>query len=238
MQEFTEVKGAKKKSALVAQQIIKAFQTETYRPGEKLPAERILAEQMKVSRTCVREALKALEVLGLVESKVGDGTYVLSVAAKSRESFGDLLSTTSSGHLVDVWEARAELEAVIAKLATKAATQKTITRLRHQLAKMRSMVEAQDGVGYLDLDREFHLIVARGADNPLLESIILPLIQIDIESLLEDIPRSRLVKRLQLSLAEHENLIDAIQNRDEEAAIQAVRAHFEHVRKFYKQRYW
>lgn len=233
MSSFAEVRTTRKKSALVARQILDAFESRRFEPGDKLPPERILAQEMKVSRTCVREALKALEVLGLIESRVGDGTYVLPDATESTQ----WMPGTPPGHvasdLVDIWEARAEIEAVVVRLAIGAATSKTIARIESQLVKMRQMADEGDAEGYLDQDRLFHMAIARGADNPLFESIISPLIQLITKSLLEDIPRSRVAQRLKISVAEHEKLVDAIKRRDEVDAVALVRDHFGKVREFY-----
>jgi len=233
-----EVKATKKKSALVARQILDAFENRQFEPGDRLPPERVLAQEMKVSRTCVREALKALEVLGLIESRVGDGTYVLPDATESNQWLGGVPSAHETTDLIDIWEARAEIEAVVVRLAISTATTKAITRIESHLKKLRQRVEAEDAEGYLDQDRQFHMAIARAADNPLLESMISPLIQLITQSLLEDIPRPRVARRLKISLAEHENLVAAIKRRDEKDAVDIVRDHFKKVREFYGSRLW
>ncbi|MFC2082598.1 FadR/GntR family transcriptional regulator [Candidatus Bipolaricaulota bacterium] len=235
---FAEVRTTKKKSALVARQILDAFESRRFEPGDKLPPERVLAQDMKVSRTCVREALKALEVLGLIESRVGDGTYVLPDAMESTQWLPRIPSVHSSTDLVDIWEARAEIEAVVVRLAIHTATSKTIARIESLLKKMHQMADEGDAEGYLDQDRQFHMAIARGADNPLFESIINPLIQLITKSLLEDIPRTRVARRLKVSVAEHEELVSAIKRRDEDAAVEIVRDHFKKVRDFYGSRLW
>jgi len=238
MKGFSEVRNAKKKSTRVVQEILSALSNDVYRPRDKLPPERVLAGEMKVSRACIREALSALKVLGLVESKVGDGTYVLPGGSENRELLQVLFSARRENDLLDIWEARAEIEAVIVKLATEFATQKTIARMERYLEDMQSMVVAQDMRGYLNIDRDFHLAIARGTDNPLLESIIRPLIGITNDDLLENILPSHLPRRLQESFSEHKKILIAIQNRDEEAAVLAVRNHFNRVREFYGRRFW
>jgi len=236
--DFAEVKTTKKKSSLVARQVLDAFETGRFNPGEKLPPERVLAQEMKVSRTCVREALKALEVLGLIESRVGDGTYVLRDAAESTTWFRGVTANHATTDLADIWEARAEIEAVVVRLAITTATKKAITRIEGHLKRLRQMGEEGDAEGYLDQDRQFHMAIARAADNPLLESIVSPLIQLITKSLLEDIPRARIARRLMISLDEHEKLVDAIKRRDEDDAVGIVRDHFKKVREFYGSRLW
>jgi len=236
--DFVEVRASSKKSTLVARQILDAFENRRFAPGDKLPPERVLAQDMKVSRTCVREALKALEVLGLIESRVGDGTYVLPDATDSNNWLRGVPSANEDTDLVDIWEARAEIEAVVVRLAIGTATTKAIARIESHLKKMHQMAKAGDAEGYLDLDRQFHMAIARAADNPLLESIISPLIQLINKSLLEDIPRTRVARRLKVSLTEHERLVDAIKRRAEDEAAEIVRDHFKKVREFYGSMLW
>ena len=73
---FQEVGQAKKKATYVAEQIIDAIKQGAYQIGDKLPSERDIAKQMKVSRNSVREALSALQILGVIESRPGTGTYI------------------------------------------------------------------------------------------------------------------------------------------------------------------
>jgi GntR family transcriptional repressor for pyruvate dehydrogenase complex len=75
---FTRVThaGFKKKSSLIAEQILQFIKTGVYEQASKLPPERIIAEQMKVGRPSVREAISALHIAGILESRPGDGTYV------------------------------------------------------------------------------------------------------------------------------------------------------------------
>ena len=119
---FQEVRGAANKSSEVARQLLSAIITRRYRPEEKLPAERLLAQQMKVSRTCIREALNALRVLGVVQRRVGDGTYVLA-SEPDVAGFSYILSLhRAKEEFLDVWETRTEIEAVIVKLCIESAT--------------------------------------------------------------------------------------------------------------------
>jgi len=73
---FQEIKQAKTKGTYVAEQIMSAIEQGEYQIGDKLPSERAIAEQMKVSRNSVREALSALQKLGAIESRAGTGTYI------------------------------------------------------------------------------------------------------------------------------------------------------------------
>ncbi|MBI3998745.1 MAG: FadR family transcriptional regulator, partial [Armatimonadetes bacterium] len=80
----------KRKSALVAEQLIEAIRSNVYRVGSRLPPERVIAEQMGVSRPSVREALSALQLAGVLESRPGDGTYVVELPDR-REAVVSLL---------------------------------------------------------------------------------------------------------------------------------------------------
>lgn len=236
--EFAVVEAGAKKSSLVARQILGALAERRLKPGDKLPPERTLAEDMKVSRTCVREALKALEVLGLVESRVGDGTYILPKASRVERWLDTTSAPDPESDFSDMWEARAEIETAIVRLAARLATRKMIDRMRAYLDQMGVRAREGDAAGYLQLDQQFHLALARAADNALLERIIQPLIRAVNDSLLKDIPAARMPERLQVSLGEHQALLAAVEGQDEAGAATIIWDHFRNVREFYGKRAW
>ena len=190
MVSFQEVRGSKK-STCIAQQILACIRRREYKSGDRLPPERIIAEQMSTSRNAVREALSALQVLGIIESRHGNGTYIAS-SVDGNPGIGQvLLSVKESEDLFDLWEAREEIEAVIIRMAIHSATEKTIARVSYYLKKMNRAVKVNDTIEYIAMDKKFHLSIARGIDNILLKNIIQPLTLITNDYLLENIDVDR-----------------------------------------------
>jgi len=111
---------SKKRNVQIAEQIIASIQDSTYKPSERLPSEREIAEQMNVSRPSVREALCALEMVGLLESRVGDGTYVRSTDPTSTRAQALAILEMSESPF-DVLDARRILEATVAAIAAQRA---------------------------------------------------------------------------------------------------------------------
>jgi GntR family transcriptional repressor for pyruvate dehydrogenase complex len=106
----------KRKSVRVAEQITEAIRKNVYNTGDRLPPERLIAEQMGVSRPSVREALSALQIAGVLESRAGDGTYVVSRA--DRQDAGILLLEEEESP-VEALEARRVIERAIAQAAAR-----------------------------------------------------------------------------------------------------------------------
>ncbi len=119
-------RSSRKKSAIIADQILKMIKSGQYDAGSKLPPERTLAEQMGVGRPSVREAISALQIVGILESRPGDGSYVAEPSG-----FDDLMARAlnmleDSDSPLEVLEARKALEIGIVYLAIKNATEEDI----------------------------------------------------------------------------------------------------------------
>jgi DNA-binding FadR family transcriptional regulator len=205
---------------LVAQRLVNLISSGTLKPGDKLPHERELAQQLNVARTTVREALKSLTLCGLLDAKRGDGTYV-------REEFVHLLSQhiqwpilLSASEVDMIVEVREGLEAKAARLAAERATPKDIERIGvfRQLLE----IEDRDIERETDLDLEFHHAIADASQNELLSRLMLSLQNI----LRQYIALSnQMTDRLETTVAEHQAVYDAIVARDSDAAERAMIDH-------------
>src|SRR5512134_999370 len=125
-------------------------------PGDQLPSERELAEQFNVSRTAVREAVKALREKGLVEIEAGRGTFITHGVSKAlRHSLDWMVRSGDGNRLADLVQVRYILEPEIAALAAEMATELDIERLEHAVSVMDSAMDSADV--YVEADLEFHL---------------------------------------------------------------------------------
>src|SRR5271169_2036253 len=210
----------------IVQQIEESILKGTLKPGDQLPAERELAQRFGVSRTAVREAVKALREKGLVEAYSGRGTFITDGTTQAVRQSLDLMvkigQPEGSTHLAEV---RAILEPEIAALAA--------TRVQEgELATMREAVAVMDRAGkdpeiYIEADLDFHLALAEGAANPLILSLLDSIVALLREQ------RMRIFKvpgGPERGQVHHKRILDAVQHHDPDKARDAMRAHLDQVR--------
>lgn len=137
-------------------------------PGSRLPSERELAQVLNVGRTSVREALRMLQALDLVEIRPGEGTFVKAKAAPLAEA--KLQSLLQNREVVQLYEVRELLELQTAALAVERATPEDIAAIESAVDRMADALKA--GQTCLDEDLEFHLALARASDNQVLSQIL------------------------------------------------------------------
>ncbi len=194
------------------------------KPGDKLPSERELAEMLQVSRSSIRDAIRGLELVGMVEPRQGAGTIVRELATDSvNNPFADALERRqkSVGELLDF---RKMLEPPLAARAAMHASADEISEMEEILQRQEEKQE--QGEVTIAEDAEFHYSVALASGN----SVVLKVIDILMELLRETRERSLQVKgRSQKSLAGHRRILAAIKRRDAEAAKAAMRRHIEDV---------
>ncbi len=192
-------------------------------PGDQLPPERALAEQFQVSRASVREALRSLELLGVVETHAGGGTFVRRTVPEDLAR--PLSNLIARGHTIsDVIEVRGLIEPAI---AAAAATRITTS----ELVELRTIVEAQAekiaaGEPYADEDTRFHELIGQGARNELLTTML---------GVIWDVLRSSREQWLQTnqrahaSIDAHRRILSALERHDADAARAAAAEHIRAV---------
>jgi len=141
-----------------------------FKAGAKLPREQDLAARLGLSRNSLREAVRALALIGVLDTRVGDGTYVTSLDADllltGMGFVGDLLDGST---LLEVHQVRRILEPVATGLASTRLTEKDFQALEACLERMEVAETTQ---GFLDADTEFHRIIVLAAGNSTLASLI------------------------------------------------------------------
>ncbi|MER6090480.1 FadR/GntR family transcriptional regulator [Streptomyces bluensis] len=190
------------------------------RAGDRLPPERQLAETFGVGRSAVREALKSLSLLGLLEIRQGDGTYV-------RGATSDLLPQVLEWGLMlgdhtmdELLEARACVEVDLAELAALRRTDNDVTALEAHLARMAA--EHDDPERYLEADLAFHRALAQASHNSALAGL-----QARLETLVAVWIRQNIRKPGEGRLGEHEAVLKAVRARNARAARAAMHAHMD-----------
>jgi GntR family transcriptional repressor for pyruvate dehydrogenase complex len=210
----------------IVQQIEESILKAALKPGDQLPAERELAHQFGVSRTAVREAVKALREKGLVEAHPGRGTFVTDGTSHSiRQTLDWILRAgpeTGAAHVVEVREI---LEPAIAALAASRVDDDAIASMREAVAVMDHA--RRDPEAFIEADLDFHLALAEAAANPLILSLIDSIVAVLREQ------RMRIFKvegGPERGQYHHKRILDAIEHRDPQAAREAMRAHLQQVR--------
>jgi DNA-binding FadR family transcriptional regulator len=188
--------------------------------GERLPAERELAQQLRVSRPSVREALIALEVEGLVEIRGGSGVYVRNKPNGARPA------PDSEWGPLELIRARALIEREVAAQAAQLATRKQIAAIEEALAAMEQ--EAAAGNVPLESDRAFHLAVAEAAGNGVLVELVQRFWDARFGRLFQQLGNHFESSRSwQAALEEHRAVLAAIRKRDVKGARQAMQHHMD-----------
>ncbi len=210
----------------IVQQIEESILKGALKPGDQLPAERELAQRFEVSRTAVREAVKALREKGLVEAFTGRGTFITDGTSQAIRQSLDLMvkigQPDGSTHLAEV---RAILEPEIAALAATRVEEQHLATMREAVAVMdRTM---QDPDAFIEADLDFHLSLAEAAANPLILSLIDSIVGLLREQRMRIFNVDGGPERGQFH---HKRILEAIEQRDREKARQAMQAHLQQVR--------
>jgi GntR family uxuAB operon transcriptional repressor len=212
----------------VAQDLLTAMAEGEYVPGVRMPGDRELAAQLNVSRATVREAILALELVGAVEVRHGDGTYVRGAHAGVSGIEGSALDVAPR----ELIEARRNLEPVVASLAAVRIDTDTLRALTRDLDEAAELVaEPAQLPRFMQLGLGFHADLAHGCGNSLLAGIVGQLVSAETH------PLWLLVNQHAVSslharegqLREHREVLGAIASGDAARAQQAMSAHLESV---------
>lgn len=210
----------------IVEQIEQSILEGALKPGDQLPAERELALQFGVSRTAVREAVKALREKGLVEAYTGRGTFVCDGTSEAvRQSFDLMVKFGLPEATVHLAQLRQMLEPEIAALAALQIEPQLLATMREAVAVMdRSL---RDPNAYIEADLDFHLALAEAAGNPLILSLI-----DSIVGLLREQRRGIFYVEggPERGQYHHKRILDAIERHDSSASREAMLAHLVQVK--------
>ena len=210
----------------IVQQIEESILKGSLKPGDQLPAERELAQKFGVSRTAVREAVKALTEKGLVEAFSGRGTFITDGTQQAiKQSLDLMIKIGQPEGSVQLAEVREILEPEIAALAAVRCEEQHLASMREAVAVMDQA--KQDPDAFIEADLDFHLALAEAAANPM------------ILSLLDSIVGLLREQRLRIFNVEdgpdrgqyhHKRILEAVREHDAEKARASMRAHLKQIR--------
>jgi GntR family transcriptional repressor for pyruvate dehydrogenase complex len=210
----------------IVQQIEESVLNGSLKPGDQLPAERELAQRLGVSRTAVREAVKALREKGLVEAYSGRGTFITDgTTHAARQSFDLMVKIGQQEGSLHLAELRWILEPGIAAVAAERIEEEHLAAMREAVAVMERAQKNPEA--YIEADLDFHLALAEAAANPLILSLIDSIVGLLREQRIKIFNVEGGPQRGQMH---HKRILAAMEQRDSETARQAMAAHLEQVR--------
>jgi GntR family transcriptional regulator, transcriptional repressor for pyruvate dehydrogenase complex len=190
--------------------------------GSRIPPERQLAEALGVGRSSVREAIKSLSLLGLLDVRQGDGTYLSRSGSDLLPQVIEWGLLLGEQRIFDLVEARAEIEIMVAGFAAQRVDEKSIGRLKARLEALRDAGE--DVSKYVEADVALHLEIATLTENQIFISLVTSLrslLGVWAKRVLEHAGETA------SSFAMHEPIVEAIAAGDVDAARKAMRAHMD-----------
>ena len=208
----------------VAKKLMELVRTGSLKPGDQLPPERELAQILQVSRPSVREALRGLQILGVVKMRQGGGVYVTALEASDLLAPLQFLLELNAPTVDALHEARILVEGTIAGLAAQRIDAAALARLHGLLAVQRSVL--RDPVGFRVSDMEFHRVIYAASGNPFLERVggSFFVLGMEYRRIASETPGV-----LERSFADHEAILAALDARDAVKAGEAMRRHMTSV---------
>jgi GntR family transcriptional repressor for pyruvate dehydrogenase complex len=208
----------------IAQQIMDLISNGDLKPGQRLPSERELCKDFGCGRSSLREALRCLSIVGVLNARVGEGTSIAIDGGKFLGKIIEWRMITEKHDIENLLEVRIALEGISAKKAAVLRSQEDLAKMRELISGMEGAINDAKRFGALDLD--FHITVAKAADNSLLFDLI-SMIRGQLARALSTV--LMLPHALTLSHKEHSVIFNAIRRGDGDAAQKAMQTHLNAV---------
>ncbi len=226
---FAPIGIKKSLTQIIEYELIEAIRAGKYLPGSKLPTENELCNLFAVSRTAVREAIKKMSARGIVQVKRGSGVYVSEMSIKNATETLNLFFELSSdrGVILQTIKTRLVLEPALAGQAAINRTERQIELLKENI-EMTKNCDLNDTNKEAELDNDFHKSILSIANNQVLDLLLSPIFNLmpKFKAGVYAKPlEGELVKKKNMMLKHHENILDAIINKDEQRANNAMYNH-------------
>lgn len=208
----------------VVHRILELVKSGNLKAGDKLPAERKMIEIFGLSRPTLREALRSLSTLGVIEMRHGGGAFVTDLKARSLLAPLDFFVSLSSENAQEVFACRSVVEVEVARLCAQKATAENITELEAMLVAQKKM--ATDPIGFRILDSEFHEKLSEIAGNSVMERLAHGFYNMGLEARRTATANARVTRR---SVKDHEAIVKGITLRDTEMTAAAMATHIDHI---------
>jgi GntR family transcriptional regulator, transcriptional repressor for pyruvate dehydrogenase complex len=213
-------------SEKIANRLLTLIKEKRLRPGDRLPPERDLALQMKVSRPSLREALRALQMMHIIENRQGSGNFVTSLEPELLVEHLDIVFALDDSTYHDLFQARGILETAIAEMAARNISDEELERMEESVTRASGLID--DPEAFLEADMELHGMILRASGNRVLPVFMRSINKISVMSRRRtgDYPEVR-----RQTSKDHRAIVAALRTRDPEKARHAMLAHLRNVEK-------
>jgi GntR family transcriptional regulator, transcriptional repressor for pyruvate dehydrogenase complex len=208
----------------VAKKILDLVRTGNLKPGDQLPPERDLAQMLQVSRPSLREAMRGLQILGVVRSRQGGGAYISSLDAADLLGPLQFLITLNTQNVHALYESRVLIDGGIGRMAAVNISAADLERLRAIVGVQKGLVS--DPLGFRVSDLEFHRTIMEASRNPFLVRVSHSLYVLGMEYRRMASEKPGVLTQ---SLRDHEAIVAALSARDPDAAETAMVQHMRNV---------
>ncbi|MDQ0221190.1 FadR family transcriptional regulator [Peribacillus cavernae] len=225
---FSPIEKKEKLYVKIAEQINNAIQNKKFKAGDRLPAEREISSQLGVSRTSVREALAVLEMMDIIEIKIGDGSYIKKYAP----DFQFEIKKIKNNSAFELIEVRIHIESIITKLAIERASEKDILEIEYTNQHLKTIIHDDEKIDeFFTYGVMFHKKLAKATHNDILIQIVNSLFEQNDHPLWQHLNKKAIKSYEARShqLKEHEAIVTSIKNKDYKVAEELMTHHLEHL---------
>jgi len=194
------------------------------RPGQALPAERELAAMLGISRPSLREAIRALTAMNILESRQGDGTFVTSLDAEILSQPISFLLQLDSSAIVALFEVRRMLEVDATALAADRITDEQLDELDRLVSEANEVIGEPEA--FLQYDFEIHSVIIQAVQNPILTSLCSSIAHLSVESRRRT---AEIASVRRMAHDHHSQIIAALRSRDRDSARHAMAEHLSEI---------
>lgn len=210
----------------IADRILSMIQKQQLKPGDRLPPERELSKMMGVSRPVLREALRALSIMRVVENRRRAGTFITSLEPEMLVNHLELIFSLDDSTYLDLLKARKVIEPSLTEMAGHNISDEISDQLDQILITTSEAINDEEAFMRADLD--LHRIICQTANNSVLSRFMASITKLGV------LGRRRTVKLPEVreeTLADHRKIVDALKARDPEAARKAMQDHISNIEK-------
>jgi GntR family transcriptional regulator, transcriptional repressor for pyruvate dehydrogenase complex len=226
---FSPIKGTKVYEQVI-EQIKQMIVDGSLKKGDKLPSERELVERLKVSRTSIREALRSLQIIGLVECNQGEGNYISQKFDNSLFEPLSIMFKLQESTPIEILEVRRVIEVETVALAAQRITNEELEDLEILLKALDNLKDEEDNI---KIDEKFHYKIAKATKNFLITNILNAISSL-IDSFIKDARKKILAdeKNIEVLSKQHWDIFEALKSHNPKKASEAMKKHLEFVNDF------